>query len=134
MEVVIDHAENKESLPGKSEASAAEPSGSQVSLPEAESGGVSSEVGTSVANVDDDKNNFTEKDEADGRTVLLKLPHRELQLLCSLLAKEGYVFMFHLHLDLTQVNLDFLIDILLLCACYLLDFHCLCSLIYSLWL
>ncbi|XP_031386394.1 E3 ubiquitin-protein ligase UPL2-like isoform X2 [Punica granatum] len=92
LEVIIDNAETKESSPGKSAASVAEPSGSQVSLSEAEvnaeSGRVSSAAGTS-ANVDRDMKSFSEKDETDTQTVLLNLPQGELRLLCSLLAKEG---------------------------------------------
>lgn len=93
MEVIIDNAETKVSLPGRAGASVAETSGSQVSMPNADvnavSGGVSSVVGLS-ANVDNDMNSL-EKDETNAQTVLLNLPQRELQVLCSLLAKEGYV-------------------------------------------
>lgn len=57
----------------------------------AELGNATSVVGALV-NVDNDTKNSMGKDENDAQTVLLNLPQRELQLLCLLLAKDGYAF------------------------------------------
>ncbi|KAK4801652.1 hypothetical protein SAY86_022139 [Trapa natans] len=92
LEVIIDHAESRLSLPKKLEASVPGQSSSQLSMPDgdvnAEYGNATSVVGTLV-NVDKHVKNSSKNDEVDVQSVLLNLPHRELRLLCSLLAKEG---------------------------------------------
>lgn len=95
--MVIDNAESKSSSSVKSRASIPEPvSGPQNLTSEAEmnaeSGGPSTEAGTSTRVVDSSKSSTSgTENECDASTVLLNLPQAELRLLCSLLAREGYV-------------------------------------------
>ncbi|KAK4796818.1 hypothetical protein SAY86_029144 [Trapa natans] len=91
LEVIVDNAKTKVSLPGKAGPSVVEPSGSQASMSNVDvtagSGGVSSMVCSSV-NMDNGMTSL-DNDETDAQAVLLNLPQRELRFLCSLLTKEG---------------------------------------------
>uniref|UniRef100_A0A5B6ZFI1 HECT-type E3 ubiquitin transferase n=1 Tax=Davidia involucrata TaxID=16924 RepID=A0A5B6ZFI1_DAVIN len=96
LEVIIDNAESKSSLPIESGASAAaQTSGPQLSTSDAEintgSGGKSSGPDITSSKADDSSKPSASgvNIECDTQTVLLNLPQAELRLLCSLLAREG---------------------------------------------
>lgn len=91
LEVIIDNAENKTSLTDKSEAATEKPSAPQNSSSDAE---MNTEAGTTtsgVAGSSSAKPASGANSESDAQIVLLNLPQAELRLLCSLLAREGYV-------------------------------------------
>lgn len=95
MEVIIDNAESN--LPDKSgESTAEQQTASQIPTSD---GGMNTEshvapsgASVSSSNVVDSSKPTTSgtNDEFDAQSVLLNLPHAELRLLCSLLAREGY--------------------------------------------
>lgn len=95
MEVIIDNAESK-SVSDKSRASASEqPSGPESVMSDVgisgEFGQISSDVAASSKDVDISKLSTSgARKEFDTQAVLFNLPQAELQLLCSLLAREGY--------------------------------------------
>ncbi|XP_023545877.1 E3 ubiquitin-protein ligase UPL2-like isoform X2 [Cucurbita pepo subsp. pepo] len=95
LEVIIDNAESKSHSPEQSAPSTAEqPAVPEVSSSDAElnadSGGVSSGVGTSSKIGAYSKTTASTSDgEFDSHSILAKLPEAELRLLCSLLAREG---------------------------------------------
>ena len=98
LEVIIEHAEAKSSLSNASGASATEPSPAphtttSDAVVNTGSGGISSGSDVTSANVDDSSKPSTSgaNMECDTETVLINLPQAELRLLCSLLAREGYV-------------------------------------------
>lgn len=96
--MIIDNAESKSHSPEQSAPSTAEqPAVPEVSSSDAElnadSGGVSSGVGTSSKIGAYSKTTASTSDgEFDSHSILAKLPEAELRLLCSLLAREGYEF------------------------------------------
>ncbi|CAK9186569.1 unnamed protein product [Ilex paraguariensis] len=96
LDVIIDNAEVKPSSSDEPKASAAEhSSGLQLSTSNAEintgSGGMSSYSDATSSKADDtSKPSFSDVNkECDTQAVLLNLPHAELRLICSLLAREG---------------------------------------------
>lgn len=96
LEVIIDNAESKSNVSEQSAPSTAEqPAALEVSSSDAEvnaeSGGVSSGVGTSSNIGAYSKTTASATDsEFDSHIILANLPEAELRLLCSLLAREGY--------------------------------------------
>lgn len=98
LEVIIDSAENKSSLSNKLVPSASEQSSApQISMADAEMNTESSSVpavaGSILPKTDDSSKPTTSgaDSECDTLSVLVNLPQAELRLLCSLLAREGYV-------------------------------------------
>lgn len=89
LEVVINNAKSNSSLSNKSVLSPSDqPSASQSAKTEASiNTGI---VGTSAIDVKSFKSDEYNS-ENDTHTLLLRLPQTELRLLCSLLAREGYV-------------------------------------------
>ncbi|KAK9109074.1 hypothetical protein Sjap_017134 [Stephania japonica] len=94
LEVVIDNAESSSSLPPKSEESPVEqPSSTQGGSLDvnanADVGGSSGDVKMhKIDGLAQSSTSGSDK-ESDMQTVLLSLPHAELRLLCSLLARDG---------------------------------------------
>lgn len=94
--MIIDNAESKSHISDQSAPSTAEqPAAPEVSSSDAEvnaeSGGVSSGVGSSSKIGACSKTTASAADsEFDSQSILAKLPEPELRLLCSLLAREGY--------------------------------------------
>ncbi|KAK9112899.1 hypothetical protein Scep_020418 [Stephania cephalantha] len=96
LEVVIDNAESSSNLPPKSEESPVEqPSstqgGSSDANANADAGGSSGDVKThKIEGLAQSSTSGSDK-ESDMQAVLLSLPHAELRLLCSLLARDGNI-------------------------------------------
>lgn len=96
LEVIIDSAGSKSTSFDKTQVSTSElPSGPQISVMEADvntdSGIMTSGVDTSVKVVESSKPTTSGNDKkCESQIVLSNLPQAELQLLCSLLAQEGY--------------------------------------------
>lgn len=89
LEVVISNAKSDSSLSNESALSPPDqPSASQNAKTEASLN--TGTVGTSALDVKSSKNGALNS-ENDTLPVLLSLPQTELRLLCSLLAREGYV-------------------------------------------
>ena len=93
--MIIDNAVSKSHLSEQSAPSTAEqPAAPEVSSSDAEvnadSGGVSSGVGTSAKIGGSKTTASAANSECDSQSILANLPEAELRLLCSLLAREGY--------------------------------------------
>ncbi|KAJ4930463.1 hypothetical protein NE237_014317 [Protea cynaroides] len=95
LDVVIDNAENNSSSSNKSgESPVEQTSGSQMQDGELNVTGGSSSVGDVKPSKTDEclkPSSSGTSNECDTQAVLLSLPQQELRLLCSLLAREGYV-------------------------------------------
>lgn len=89
LEVVMVNADNDSDQSGKSEASPDKPSGSESTMQDAHDN--ANAAGSSAAIDHETKPEAANSGESSLRAVLLSLPQAELRLLCSLLAREGYV-------------------------------------------
>lgn len=96
LEVIIDNAERKSDSADRSDGSASQqqstPQGLEVENKSENHDIISGSTGTITKPVDSSASSSTRAEsECDVQSVLLNLPQSELCLLCSLLAREGYV-------------------------------------------
>lgn len=117
LEVIIDNAERKSDSVDRSDASASQqqstPQGLEVEYNSENHDISSASTGTMTKPIDSAASSSTRAEsECDVQSVLLNLPQSELCLLCSLLAREGYVKCSRLRLLLTFCSVYFFIIVL----------------------